>query len=208
VGYADPHEDPSVLELAISTNADQAPVNEAPRSSLLVVLPWVLFSLFAVQAAVLAKWGEPVSHWVFTAYLPWLTLFASPILIAWILYSLSVIWRFPERRRWQAQCLGYVLAFIAATSTAWLIPQFARAAYAETVIQAVRSYRDRHGQYPADLEQLGIKVHYANGQDTGTERWGISYLGRGSPVIAYPGPIPFSMNVYEFDSGHWTYSED
>jgi hypothetical protein len=184
----------------------------ASRANVYLILPWVLFALFALAVSVLATWNEPVRHWETRIYFAWPILLASPLLIPWLFYSLYVIWRDPERRRKQAQWVGYVLAAFAAVSVAWVLQQSARGVYAERIIKAVESYKARHNRYPETLEQVGFKTRNENGQDRGTDWWGIAYAD-GSivgvpPAIFYPGPLPFSMNEYEFDKQRWTYSED
>jgi hypothetical protein len=156
---------------------------------------------------VLATWIEPVRHWEVRVYFALPVLFASPLLIPWLLYSLYVIWRRPERRRTQGQWVGYILATFAAVSMAWVLQQSDSGAYAERIIEAVESYKREHGHYPENLEQVGFKIHYENGQNRGPE-WGIAYLGGSAASLFYPGPLPFSMNMYEFDKQRWTYSQD
>jgi hypothetical protein len=176
------------------------------------IVPWVLFALFATAASMLATWNEPVRHWETRIYFAWPILLASPVLIPWLFYSVYVIWRHAGRRRKQGQWVGYVFATFAAVSMAWVLEQSARGEYAERIIKAVESYKTRHGRYPETLEQVGFKTRFENGQNTGSDRWGIAYVGDsvggGSPAVFYPGPLPFSMNVYRFNEARWTYSED
>jgi hypothetical protein len=176
------------------------------------ILPWVLFALFATGACVLATLNEPVRHWETRIYFAWPLLLAPPVLVPWLIYSLYVIWRRPERRKAQAKRIGYVLAIFAALSMAWVFEQSARGAYAERIIEAVNSYKKQYGRYPETLDQVGFRTRHENGQDRGTELWGIAYangsIGGLAPAIFYPGPLPFSMNDYEFDKGRWTFSED
>jgi hypothetical protein len=175
------------------------------------ILPWILFTVFEIGAFVLAVWAEPVRHWALILLtIP--ALITSPLLLPWLLYSLYVIWRDPERRNRQEKRVGYVLTVIAALSMALVSLQFARGAYAGRILRAVESYKAQHGRYPEALEQVGFKTHNENGQDMGTDWWGIAYadgsIGGLSPAVFYPGPLPFSMNTYEFDKGRWTYFVD
>jgi hypothetical protein len=176
------------------------------------ILPWVLFALFAIGVCVLATRNEPVRHWETRIYFAWPILLASPALFPWLIYSIYVIWRRPERRKVQAKRIGYVLTIFAALSMAWVFEQSARGAYAERIIEAVNSYKKQYGRYPDSLDQVGFKTRYENGQDRGSDVWGIAYIGDKfsgvSPAVFYPGPLPFSMNIYELNEGHWTYSED
>jgi hypothetical protein len=147
---------------------------------------------------VLATWIEPVRHWGVRIYFALPVLLASPLLIPWLLYSLYVMWRKPERRRTQGQWVGYILGTFAAVSMTWVLQQAASGAYAERLIKAVEAYKTEHGQYPGNLEQVGFKI-----------QWGIAYVGGGSAAsLFYPGPLPFSMNMYEFYKQRWTYSRD
>ncbi len=142
----------------------------------------------------LATPNEPVRHWETRIYFAWPILLASPALFPWLIYSLYVIWRRPERRKAQGKRIGYVLTIFAALSMAWVFEQSARGAYAERIIEAVNSYKKQYGRYPETLEQVGFKTRYENGQDRGSEVWGIAYIGqvqRSSPLgfLSRPGTV-------------------
>ena len=135
--------------------------------------------------------AQPAKHWAGVSFgAP--PLLASPILAPWLLYSLYLLWRRPERREKQVRRVGYVLAAFAASSMLWVIQQFARGAYAERVIRAVKSYGAEHGQYPETLEQVGFATCC---QGTATRQWEIAYVRasgeKGIPQFSIAGRCLF-----------------
>ncbi len=80
------------------------------------------------------------------------------------------------------------------------------------VINAVESYKSQTGHLPETVDQVGFKTRQVNGQDYGTDWWGINYYkaipGTGSSVVMFPGPLPFSMNLYDLDGRDWKYLTD
>jgi hypothetical protein len=187
-------------------------LNATSKTNVFPALPWLLFAALAITVSVLATWNEPVRHWETRLYFAWPMLLASPVLVPWLIYSVYVIWRKPERRRKQARRLGYVLTAFAAISAVWVLGQSGKGVYAERIIKAVDLYETQYGRYPKTLEEVGFKYKIENGQNRGTDPWGIAYtdgsIGGLSPAIFYPGPLPFSMNQYDFDKRTWIFSED
>jgi hypothetical protein len=176
-----------------------------------VLTPWILCLVLALTASVLV-WGDKKDEHVFWFYDFVVLVCALPFLGLWLLYGVYVICSQPERRARQLKRIGY--AFAALGGCALVIAccvayrDSASCAYAERVVRAINSYNALHGRYPDTLEQVGFKTRTVNGQNRGSD-WGVYYFAqeKGRQLI-YPGLLPFSMNVYDFDKGRWIYYED
>jgi hypothetical protein len=175
------------------------------------LIPSILFVALTATAWVLVAGNEKEEHaFLFFDFV--VLICALPFLGPWLLYGVYVVWRRPERRARQEKWIGY--AFTALGGLVLVIACYvayrdsASSAYAERVAKAIESYNALHGRYPETLEQVGFKTTTINGQNRGSD-WGLYYFsdqkGRG---LLYPGMLPFSMNVYDFDKGHWKYYED
>jgi hypothetical protein len=120
-----------------------------------------------------------------------------------IVYSAFVAWRAPARRGQQARRIGYCFIAVFTLYGTFTCQQSVPAKFASELIERVKAYKSVHARCPFRLADMGIEEETENGQSRGIN--GIAYW---DGDVFYPGPFPFSMNMWKCDTGRWEYSMD
>jgi chromate transport protein ChrA len=127
----------------------------------------------------------------------------APFLLIWLLYTVYVFWRRPQRRRIHGIATGIWLLAIAVV--AGLHARYYRQARqsADAVVAAVMQYKQQHGEYPASEAALGIAIEPA-----GIEH--ATYLLKdGKPGVTYASTFRiFGSYSYNFETRQWDYYAD
>jgi hypothetical protein len=158
--------------------------------------------LFAVASQIIGQRFEPVRHW--SGMMAKATLLLTSLVwVPLIVYSAFVAWRAPARRRQQARRIGYCFIAVLTLYAALVSQQSVPAKFASELIERVKAYKTVHARCPSRLADMGIEEETENGQSRGIN--GIAYWDGDA---FYPGPFPFSMNMWKCETGRWEYSMD
>jgi hypothetical protein len=158
--------------------------------------------LFAIAAEIFGRRFEPVRHWSGMMARVMLLL-TSIVWVPLIVYSAFVAWRAPARRGQQARRIGYCFIAVFTLYGTFTCQQSVPAKFASELIERVKAYKSVHARCPFRLADMGIEEETENGQSRGIN--GIAYW---DGDVFYPGPFPFSMNMWKCDTGRWEYSMD
>ncbi len=138
------------------------------------------------------------------AHAGFMLVFFVPFFMFWLLYSLFVIWRRPERRR--SQTVRLVLWSILFTSigcTHWYYASASRKD-AEMVAQKLLLYKANHGTFPPSLAEVDLDA------DGLKRRWMLYYsMSRNEPLLFYASTFTlFETYSYDFKKNEWNYDPD
>ena len=127
----------------------------------------------------------------------------APFLLIWLLYTVYVFWRRPQRRRIHGIATGIwllAIAVVAGLHTRYY--QQARQS-ADALVAAVMEYKQQHGEYPASEAALGIP-------DAASGIQHASYhLVDGKPSVTYASTFQmFGSYTYNFETRQWDYFAD
>lgn len=127
--------------------------------------------------------------------------FVIPFLI-WLFYSFYIAIKNPILKSWIISrivtwCVAFLLVFIV-----HLHYHQATREYANKVAALILQYKENHGTYPIDLEQLGIEKSELR-RNLGMGRYS---LNESKPSLFYGVTyIAFDVYVYNFESKSWEY---
>lgn len=129
----------------------------------------------------------------------------APFLLIWLLYTVYIFWRRPERRRTHGIATGIwllAIAVIAGLHT-WYYQQARKSA--DALVAAVAQFKQQHGVWPASEAALGI-----DDKRPRSHMQSASYfLKDGSPKVMYASTFQmFATYSYNFETQQWDYFAD
>ena len=129
----------------------------------------------------------------------------APFLLIWLLYSLYIFWRRPERRRTHGIATGIWLLAVAAIAGlhTWYYHQARESA--DALVAAVVQFRQQHGVWPSSAAALGIDE-----KQDGMRAARVGYfLKDGRPNVMYASTFQmFATYSYNFETQQWDYFAD
>ena len=183
-------------------NWSQNTVESSRTRGRLISFRWLALVFIVGIVELVSTQYEPACHW-FRTTLALLGVLTSIVWVPLIIYCGFVSWRNPDRRGQQATRIFYFAAALFSLHALWMASQTISAVHAGSIVKAAEQFNAAQGHCPATLKEMGIEEEFNNGQSVGHK--GVSFY---DGAVFYPGPFPFSMNMYQCPGGPWTYETD
>ena len=131
-------------------------------------------------------------------------IFAFPLLI-WFTYSIYVAIAKPDLRKWQLIRMSvWIVSVLVILGIHYNRRETARH-YADNVVAAIKEYKSEHGNYPDNIEMIGISRQQLK------NKLGLSGYSfeKNTPSLFYADTfIVYQTHDYDFQKNIWVYHAD
>lgn len=138
-------------------------------------------------------------------YAGFLLLIFTPFLLVWLLFSLYIVYKKPELKKWQLGRIGIWITCILIVLGMHKYYEINARKNANDVIDLIERYRSEHGNYPKNYMDIGMD------QQKLRDKCGIFcfFSHEKEAQLTYAGTfIIHSFYTYDFNTKKWEFLDD